>query len=535
MHMTKPDLLVFMSDEHTPGFSSYEGGPARTPHMEELCKDGASFAAAYTSCPLCVPARISMLMGKLPTKTGVFSNDGAIPETSATFLHALVAAGYETVLVGRMMFVGTNQRHGFTKRFVGDMSPVTWNRPMQKLKAERGITQSGFADPWCLNVAGGGESPVIEYDKDVVRAALEYLSQDHEKPQCIVVGVYGPHFPYIAPVENYLYHKERMKVPDSFRNLPDYLNPVLMERVLDVPEEVMIRTRAAYFGLIENCDTNLGLVRDAFNNYLERKNREGVFFYLSDHGDQAGDRKIFGKETHFETAARIPFIVEGKGVKKGFKINTPVSIMDLGPTLCELAGANPPPVQDGKSLVPELAGQENDGDRAVLCEAINTVIPDFSESMLEKYAEKIKELKSLMPHSVDNTAIPGFEKILSRHILRTGGNPEEIGIRTVVSRMVRKGQYKYITYIGYEQYDLLFNVSNDPEEKYNIAGDHPDIVGEMKEIALKDWDPQTVVQNHQNYLANIALVKRWEKEVGGDDSERWNKNPEYAREMPKVI
>jgi choline-sulfatase len=532
--MKKPDLLVFMSDEHAPGFSSYEGGPARTPNMEKLCENGTSFTAAYTSCPLCVPARISMLMGKLPTKTGVFSNDGAIPETSATFLHSLVAAGYETVLVGRMMFVGTNQRHGFTKRFVGDMSPVTWNRPMQKLKAERGVMQSGFADPWCLNVSGGGDSPVLEYDKDVVSAALEYLRQDHEKPQCIVVGVYAPHFPYVAPAASYLYHKERMQAPDSFRKVPEYLNPVLRERVLDVPEEVMIRARAAYFGLIENCDASLGVVRDAFSRYLERNKRDGVFVYISDHGDQAGDRKIFGKETHFETAARIPFMVEGTGIEKGLKIQTPVSIMDLGPTLCELAGATPPPVQDGRSLLPELAGCENDPDRAVLCEAINTVIPGFSEAMLEQRADQIKELASLMPHSVEHTDIPGFEKILARHILRTGGNPDEIGLKTVVSRMVRKGNYKYITYIGYEEYDLLFDVKSDPEEKYNIAAQHPDIVRAMKEIALKDWDPETVVQNHQNYLANIGLVKRWEREVGGDDSERWSKNPEHARGMPQV-
>lgn len=155
--------------------------------------------------------------------------------------------------------------------------------------------------------------------------------------------------------------------------------------------------------------------------------------------------------------------------------------------------------------------------------------------MLEKYAEKIKELTSLMPHSVENSTIPRFEKILSRHILRTGGNPDGIGLQTVISRMVRKGKYKYITYIGYEEYDLLFDLSSDPEEKYNIADQHPDIVKEMKEIARKDWDPETTVQNHKTYMANIALVKRWEKEVGGDDSERWSKNPERARVMPKVI
>lgn len=134
--MSKPDILVFMSDQHTPGLSSFSGGIARTPNMEKLCEDGVNFTSAYTTCPLCVPARISMLMGKMPSNTGVFTNDGAIPESSATFLHSLVAAGYETVLIGRMHFVGTNQRHGFTKRLVGDITPVTWNRPAKSLKVK---------------------------------------------------------------------------------------------------------------------------------------------------------------------------------------------------------------------------------------------------------------------------------------------------------------------------------------------------------------------------------------------------------------
>lgn len=480
--MTRPDILVFMSDQHNPVVSTFSGGIARTPNMEKLCEDGTSFAAAYTSCPLCVPARISMLLGKMPSKTGVFSNKGAIPESSATFLHSLVAAGYETVLIGRMHFVGTNQRHGFIKRLVGDMTPVTWNRPSEKLAAERGVFKNCYAEPGCIEVIGGGDSPVLEYDKEVIRAALEYLNQPHEKPQCIFVSTYGPHFPYVAPEELYLYYKEKVSIPETFRKPPSYLylNPVLSERLMNVPEETVIKARAAYFGMIETIDAQLGTIREAFNNYIEKNGREGVFVYISDHGDHAGDKRHFGKTTFFESSARIPFIIQGKDIKKGSIINTPVSIMDLGPTLCEIAGTIPPPQQDGRSLVPELTGNEKEKERAVLSELIN-----------------------------------------DRH--------------SVISRMVRKGNYKYITYIGYEKYDLLFDLSNDPDEKHNIANLHPDITRELNEIALKDWNPEKVLQDHKDYLKNVKLVEAWENAVGPDDSERWNRNPAYARVAPKLV
>lgn len=502
--MSKPDLLIFMSDQHSPVFSSFEGGMARTPNMEKLCEEGTSFTAAYTSCPLCVPARISMLLGKTPTKTGVFTNDGAIPESAATFLHSLVAAGYETVLIGRMHFIGTNQRHGFTKRLVGDMTPVTWNRPSEKLAEERGVFKSGYAEPGCVEVAGGGDSPVLEYDKEVIKTAVDYLSEEHEKPQCIFVSTYGPHFPYVAPEELYLYYKDKVRIPDTFSNLPDYMNPVLSGKVMNVPEETVIRARAAYFGMIETIDAQMGRIRDAFNSFTGRNGRKCVFTYLSDHGDQCGDRRLFGKTTFFETSARIPFIMEGCSIKSGNKVATPAGIMDLGPTLCELAGTKPPPGQEGRSLVPELSGCGDDKDRYVLSELINTVYPKASgarEELCKAFAS---------------------------------GKAAEIAGQAVISRMVRKGSFKFITYIGYEEYDLLFDLSCDPEEKLNTADQHPEIVREMKNIALQGWDYEAVLQNQKDHEENVRLVKAWEKAVGPDDSERWNRNPEYARIMPKV-
>ena len=87
------DILVFISDQHSPLFSEFGGGKAKTPVLNRLCENGTSFTECYTSCPLCVPARMSMLSGKLPTKNGVMVNLDTIPDIMPTFLHSFVAAG----------------------------------------------------------------------------------------------------------------------------------------------------------------------------------------------------------------------------------------------------------------------------------------------------------------------------------------------------------------------------------------------------------------------------------------------------------
>ena len=112
--MNHPDILLFMSDQHAPQFMGGAEIPVDTPNLDVLRREGTSFNETYTACPLCVPARMAMLSGTRPSHTGIFTNVDTLPDTQPTFLHHLAAAGYETVLVGRMHFIGQDQRHGFT-------------------------------------------------------------------------------------------------------------------------------------------------------------------------------------------------------------------------------------------------------------------------------------------------------------------------------------------------------------------------------------------------------------------------------------
>ncbi len=92
----RPDILIFLSDQHNAMFTGYAGHDlVETPNLDRIAAEGTVFSNTYTSCPLCVPARTSFLTGQLASKTNIFTNSGEIPSDQATILHSLVAEGYE--------------------------------------------------------------------------------------------------------------------------------------------------------------------------------------------------------------------------------------------------------------------------------------------------------------------------------------------------------------------------------------------------------------------------------------------------------
>lgn len=183
--MKQPDILIFMSDQHSPEFSGWGNTPVDTPVLDRLKKSGTSFEAAYTASPLCVPARMAMMSSLLPSRTGIFTNQDTLPDLTPCFTHALVEAGYETVLIGRMHFLGKEQHHGFTRRLAGDITPVTWNPPVKAIQREFGPLSLCARESNCMDIIGAGESQVIQFDRMVIKTALDYLKENHQKPQFI--------------------------------------------------------------------------------------------------------------------------------------------------------------------------------------------------------------------------------------------------------------------------------------------------------------------------------------------------------------
>ncbi len=473
--MAQPDILVFMSDQHTARLMSGAGDPiVSTPNMDRLAREGVRFANAYTSCPLCVPARMSLLTGWLPSRLGVLTNGDVLHSGYATLAHSLGSAGYETILCGRMHFCGQDQRHGFERRLVGDFTPCLPGRSGDS-RADLGPYVSTPAGKWQKHF-GGGTSPVLEYDRAVVAGALENLAEPAERPRLLVTGIYGPHHTFVAPeplYRKYLDLVDEPIDPDSVE-----MHPVVREQISkrDLSADAVRRVRAAYYGLVEHVDGQLGRVLEAWDARLARTGRKGLFCYLSDHGEQGGHRGLWGKQTFYDEAARIPLIFRGAGVRAGDTHDTPVSLMDVTPTLCDIVGTEAPPEHDGTSLTAVLAGESAPPDRPILAE------------------------------------------------VSEGGR---------LGRMVRRGRWKYIAYHGFEGADMLFDLQADPAETRNVLAEHPDIAEALRADLHADWDPEAVVRRQRLLAKHRRIQSAWGAAVPLPEPDRWPV-PQSSWQLPKV-
>jgi len=465
----QPDILVFMSDQHNATILSHVGDKwVNTPNLDKIAAAGMVCEQAYTSFPLCVPSRMSMLTGQLPSKTGIMTNNGVISSGQATFAHSLAAEGYETVLCGRMHFLGPDQFHGFTKRLVGDFTPCFHGR-YGECRADLGPYVGTPAFHFYRHY-GGGTSPVLEYDRAVVDAAIDYLSQPHDKPIFMMVGTYGPHHTFVAPTDLYEKYKKILPPPDSDAKDVFEVHPAVEWIKRDFDAEMRHCLRAAYYGLVEHIDIQVGRVYDAWKEYLKRNKHKGTFAYVSDHGEQAGEKDLWGKMSFYETSSKIPMIFEGYGFEDK-NISMPCSIMDLGPTLCEIAGAVKPPDQDGISLV----DVENDTERFVLSEI---------------YAR---------------------------------GKP---------ARMIRYKHWKYVSYATMEQDDQLFYLDSDPMEYNNVINEFPVIAEDLRLKLVKDWNVKDIIETQEKWQRHWKVLSAWGEKVDVPEPYRWE-IPESAWRLPK--
>ncbi len=452
------DILLFMSDQHDGALQHWAGNETvRTPALDRLAAEGTAFTAACTACPLCVPARAAMISGQLPSNNGVLFNFNAIPSDQATFLHSLSVAGYETVLCGRMHFVGPDQRHGFSQRIAGERTPVFHNMVPNRPAIR------GFDENSSVHYIGRGDSPVLAYDRYVVDHALEFLKEEHSRPLFLTVGTYGPHFPYVAPPELYDYYYDKVKLDDG--RPAEWEHPALAGKMQELDPDVVRAARAAYYGLVEQQDRHIGAVREAFQAYLARTGHDGIFLYVSDHGDMNGRKGYFGKQVFYEPSLHIPFLIQGSGIPAGQRIDSPVSLLDVGPTVCELAGADILP-GDGKSLAGLIRGACMDEERMVVS---------------EQYT-----------------------------YLADGG--------TSLGRAVRWKNRKFFTYSGFPDSDALFDLEADPEERVNLLAREPELAARLRAAALqgKSYDEIMV---HEDWLTKqLYYLMKCDFD---DTTERW--------------
>lgn len=142
----------------------------------------------------------------------------------------------------------------------------------------------------------------------VLDALEQYLAQPHSKPQLIVVGTYGPHFPYVAPPELFLKYLKTAQLPATWQGNEPWLNA--QQRNLQEPNtraEIVLACQAAYKGLVEHTDGLIGRARAAFDVFTQNRGTPALFGYFSDHGDTVGEHGIYGKKSFLKSPSASPW------------------------------------------------------------------------------------------------------------------------------------------------------------------------------------------------------------------------------------
>jgi choline-sulfatase len=359
--MKKPNILLIMSDEHDPAVTGCYGHPlVQTPNLDSLAAEGVLFENAYCNNPICVPSRMSFLTGKYASDVNVFDNGSPLASEIPTFAHYLEASGYQTTLCGRMHMVGPDRLHGFGQRLLDDKNEWVDLRqgPVRTPQARRGSNSH-------VTECGPGPPRWLEYDRAVTDLSERFLrdkaANPADRPWCLVASFMYPHFPLYAPQEYIdLYPQDRIDLPDLGEESLESQHPAIRQlryffrNDLPFSEELTRTALASYFALVTLTDEHIGRLTSIVDETPLGENT--VIIYLSDHGEMAGQHGIWQKQCFYESSVRVPLIFRGPHLEAGGRSNVNVSLVDIMPTLLDLAGTPIPGGLRGRSLLPVLRG-----------------------------------------------------------------------------------------------------------------------------------------------------------------------------------
>ena len=391
----KPNVLFVVCDDLNTHVSTSGYEPILTPNLSKLAKESITFNRAFCQYPVCGPSRASFMNGLYPQSTGVLNNTFDIRKTrpgTVSMPQFFKENGYWTASVGKV-FHSPRHEHGEVAwneflRFENDELAVV-REAREKFEAEHGsIDKQPNKRKWkelkkkvsgkldAQTPPGRGRSGLTDAqhkDGKNARQVVKWLGEKShgDKPFFIACGLQKPHVPFLAPDKYFdLYPFDKITYETDRPNLWDFLPPSAISKRYGAfgfelgKENHSLRKEymQAYHACVSFIDTQLGLVLDAL-----KKNglwEDTIIVFTSDHGYHLGDHFLWGKVTLFDIGAKVPFIVRAPGLSKaGATSEAMVELIDVYPTLADLAGLKAPGHLQGMSLRPLLGHPDRLGKR----------------------------------------------------------------------------------------------------------------------------------------------------------------------------
>ncbi|MDB9721311.1 sulfatase [Winogradskyella sp.] len=393
------NILFIAIDDLKPLLSNYGNTQMKTPNFDRLAKMGMTFTNAHVQYAVCGASRASVMTGTNPDTNKVWDlkTDFRVsnPDLISMPEH-LINQGYESTGTGKIYHIPSAAKghdaktwsipHQMPKNFdpkYGEPALNYYQNPKTKLEVDRlikeanakGITKRGRTRSYVFkrlkpSTESADVSDTAYNDGLYTETALKQLEtlESGTKPWFLAVGFQKPHLPFVAPKKYWdLYTRDHIELAEfqklsegtpkfafhsfgelrAFSDIDNALN--IGDKLSDAKQRELIH---GYMACISYIDAQIGKLLDD----LQRRSilEETVIVLWGDHGFHLGDHTEWCKHSNFEQATRIPFMFSGPGVQKNQKSHHPVNLVDLFPTVFELANVKQHNQTDGKSLVPLL-------------------------------------------------------------------------------------------------------------------------------------------------------------------------------------
>ncbi|HEV7406190.1 MAG TPA: sulfatase, partial [Chthoniobacteraceae bacterium] len=344
-----------------------------SPNLQRLAQRGVTFVNAQCAAPVCNPSRTALLSGLRPSTTGIYDNDqdsmpaGHLLRRTTALPIYFREHGYQTAGGGKIFgsSLGSIVKHR------------VWDVEMNEAKGGRTEDAKPPKEKLPLSGLNGKhdwgpfpESRETMADWQLAGKAAEFLTKPQTKPFFLACGIVKPHTPWYVPKEYFdLFPPARITIPDlaadenaglpaASRSLPKQLK---QEAPLLARRKEMV---AAYLAASRYADDCVGRILAGLEKGPHRDRT--IVIILGDNGYQFGEKNTWSKGRLWEGSAHVPLVMAGPGIVQGQTVTRPVSLLDLYPTLLQLAGLPPKPELEGLSLVPLLKNPAEPWERPAL-------------------------------------------------------------------------------------------------------------------------------------------------------------------------
>lgn len=376
------NVLFLIADDLRNDLGCYGSSIAITPNIDSLAASGLRFDRAYCQKAVCWPSRNSMLSGLLPENLGKANSKLTFRASHPDILslpQLFKDHGYETASFGKILHNGQDDPASWSRPH---FDPPPFNYGRKENREKHPIINQAVPENNQNPLYEAADVPDEAYEDGMTtQAAIQVLEElaESEKPFFLMVGFHKPHSPFVAPQRDWdLYDPDSIADPfpkGPAKGAPEkfVFHPSRYLRSFGgfpdsgpISEQDARTVRHAYLSCVSYIDRLTGEIIKTLEASGQRERTLIVF--TSDHGYHLGEHGLWSKHTTYETATRVPLIFSGPGVAKGHSTQGLVELLDLFPTLAEIAELPLPKHLEGKSFAPTLANPREKARKAAFSE-----------------------------------------------------------------------------------------------------------------------------------------------------------------------